>query len=170
MTQLARQIFEGEKLPEDILVIAEDLKAIEVNLYGVRTYFSDQIKRAVENDNYSLEFPDVISHMKTDNDKYGSIYILTSPSKKGQVKIGATTMDPGKRLSIFIDRYGYDADYYFISEVVRSPFTIEHSIKKDISYARVSGLEYGDSIEWYYIKPKVLKSLILSAIKSTKDH
>lgn len=166
MTQLARQIFEGDKSAEDILQIASELKSIEVQLYGIKTYFSDQIKRAVENNKYSLEFPDVISHMKTDNDKYGSIYVITAPSKKNQVKIGATTIEPNKRLSVFIHRYGYEAKFYFISETIRAPFSLEDSIKKDIKYARVSGIEYGDSNEWYLLKPEQLKSIILDAIEN----
>lgn len=168
MTQLARQIFEGKKSAEDILSIASELKSIETQIYGIRTYFSDKIKYAVKSGNYSLEFPDVISHVKYGDEKIGSIYILTSSEKKGQSKLGATTMDPNKRLSIFINRYGYDADFYYISEGVRAPFKLEKSIADEIRHLRVSGLEFGDSIEWYFINPKVLKTKIIKAIKTLR--
>ena len=164
MTQLAKQIFEGDKTSKDILAIATELKYLETQLYGIRTYFSDQIKVAVERDDYSLEYPDVVSHMKNDQNKFGSIYVLTAPIKKNQVKIGATTIDPFKRLSIFIDRYGYDANYYFISKSIREPFSLEHLIKEEIKDLRVSGQEFGDSIEWYYFEPEKLKNLILDFI------
>lgn len=164
MTQLAKQIFEGEKSSEDILAIAAKLKSLEIQLYGIRTYFSDQIKVAVENDNYSLEFPDVISHMKTDKNKYGSIYIMTAPEREDQVKIGATTIEPDKRLSLFINRYGYDASYYFISKSIRAPHSLEHLIKEEIKEFRVSGQETDDSIEWYFLEPEELKGIILEFI------
>ncbi len=57
MTQLARQIFEGEKSSEDILAIASKLKSLEIQLYDIRTYFSDQIKDAVETMLFEQEEP-----------------------------------------------------------------------------------------------------------------
>lgn len=166
MVMIARKIFEGEKTSEDIIEIAKKLKSIEIGISNIRTYFSVQILNAVESGNYSLELPYVIQHTNRDAGKLGRIYIFTSETKKGQVKLGATTQNPRKRVSQYSLKYGYNVNLYYCTPFLYAPFSLEKSIAEEISHLRIAANNYDDSIEWYTIEPEVLKSIILTKIKS----
>ena len=159
MAIIANDIFEGNKTQKEILKIAKKLKLIELNIYNVRTYLSDQLLEAAKTGNYNLEKPYVIRHRHNDNNSHGWIYIMVSKNKPGQSKLGATTLDPHERKNKYINRYGYQVSIFYYS-YVKSPFTLEKMIADQLNQFRVSGHTYGDSNEWYYIKPSHLKSLI----------
>jgi len=90
------------------------------------------------------------------------LYVLVSDSRPGQCKLGATYMDIDARVNKYINKYGYEVDLYFYEVDVLNPFNQELAIAKKYSHLRHSGNTYGDSNEWYYLDPEILKNEILS--------
>ena len=90
------------------------------------------------------------------------MYILTSPSRRGECKLGATTLGMFERCFAYTRKYGYRVDDWFSLET-RSPFAVERLVAAQIAHLRVCGNVKGDSIEWYRIAPEEIKRLILNA-------
>ena len=61
------------------------------------------------------------------------------------------------------EKYGYTVNIFYQLRH-KDPFTLEDIIKKKINDLKVTGNVNGDSIEWYYIEPSLLKKTILNTL------
>jgi len=159
MTSIANKLFERGIEEEELYEIADQLYEIEKNLY-VRTLFSKRIIDALDSGEYSLDRPYQIRHRYEDQGP-GWVYIASHSSKKRQLKIGATTQLPEKRMDLYYHRYGYypSIEYDLFCD---KPFDLEHDVKKQISDKLYCGCTDGDSNEWYEISFEELKRRIIS--------
>ena len=129
--------------------------------------FSPDLISALNKKNINFEIPcQVIQRWNSEN-REGLIYILTSGSKDGLCKLGATTMTMQKRIYFYELRYGYSVQEYF-SKKVMSPLQLELIVSNKMKKYRVAGNTNGESNEWYFCDPKFLKSQILLELKNIK--
>lgn len=83
----------------------------------------------------------------------GLVYCISSTSKSGQVKIGATTMDLRKRLKKLKNRYKYSELNIEFAYRTNKVSNLEKLVHKELSPFLVSGRTKGDSVEWYFVTP-----------------
>jgi len=157
---LARELWHTNKTRAELLSIIVQLKEVEKTFSGIRVYYADIAEEAVKSGNYSVVIPYEIRHRY--NEQPGRVYILTSPNRRGECKLGATTLGMFERCFAYTRKYGYRVDDWFSLET-RSPFAVERLVAAQIAHLRVCGNVKGDSIEWYRIAPEELKRLILHA-------
>jgi hypothetical protein len=155
---LSRDLWHSKKSKKDLLEIIALLKNIERNFSGIRIFYADIAERAVRSGNYIVSIPHEIAHRY--NDRPGRVYILTSPSRPGQCKLGATTMNIVSRCIAYKNKYGYHVEDWFSIEC-NIPFTLEQQVAERIAHLRMAGNVKGDSIEWYGIEPVELKKLLI---------
>jgi hypothetical protein len=160
MTILARNLFEQNANKEELFDIANKLYEIEKKL-NVSTLFSKRILDALNSGSYSLERPPQIKH-RYEPQKSGWVYVASHDSKKNQLKIGATTNTPYRRMDLYFQKYGYWPSIEF-DFFCNNPFSLEHDVKNQISDRLYCGLTHGDSNEWYEISLRDLKNEIISA-------
>lgn len=157
---LARELWHTKKTKAELLSIIAQLKEVERTFSGIRVYYADVAEKAVRSGNYSVVIPHEISHRY--NEQPGRVYILTAPTRRGECKLGATTLHMFERCVAYTRKYGYRVDDWFHLET-RSPFAVEKTVAAQIGHLRVCGNVKGDSIEWYRIVPDELKHLIINA-------
>ena len=164
MTRIAHDIVHLNLGKKEILTKAEKLYRLEVQI-NPRVLFSKNIITAVKKNNFYIEIPNEINHKNIYKNIPGYIYIFTSSkTKSGQSKIGATvSMSVEERAFKYSEKYGYHVNIFYQLRH-KDPFTLEDTIKKKINDLKVSGNVHGDSIEWYYIKPSLLKETILNIL------
>lgn len=155
---LSRELWHSKKSKEELLAIIDQLKVLERTFKGIRVFYADVAEKAVRSGNYTVIIPHEIAHRYDESP--GRVYILVSPSRPGECKLGATTMTLFSRCLAYRTKYGYSVDDYFSIES-RTPFTLEKNVSERIMQHRVAGNVKGDSIEWYKIDQEVLKRLIL---------
>ncbi len=155
---LSRELWHSKRNKDELLAIIAQLKPIERTFRGIRVYYADIAEKAVRSGNYEVSIPHEIAHRY--DDKPGRVYVLTSRSRPGECKLGATTMTMISRCIAYWTKYGYHVDDYFSLES-RSPFSLERQVAERISHLRVTGNVRGDSIEWYRINADELKKLII---------
>lgn len=162
---LARELWHTQKTKAELLHIIAQLKDIERTFSGIRVYYADAAEKAVQSGNYNVVIPYEIRHRY--NEQPGRVYILTSPNRRGECKLGATTLGMFERCFAYTRKYGYRVDDRFSLETL-SPFAVERLVAAEIAHLRVCGNIRGDSIEWYGIAPDELKRLILNADRDMK--
>jgi hypothetical protein len=155
---LSRELWHSQRNKDELLAIIAQLKPIERTFRGIRVYYADIAEKAVRSGNYEVSIPHEIAHRY--DEKPGRVYVLTSRSRPGECKLGATTMTMISRCIAYWTKYGYHVDDYFSLES-RSPFSLERRVAERISHLRVTGNVRGDSIEWYRINADELKKLII---------
>jgi hypothetical protein len=155
---LSRELWHSKKPKEELLAIIAQLKPIERAFRGIRVYYADIAEKAVRAGNYEVAIPHEISHRY--DEKPGRVYVLTSRSRPGECKLGATTMTMIGRCVAYWTKYGNHVDDFFSLET-RAPFSLEKLVAERISNLRVAGNVRGDSIEWYRMQPDELKRLII---------
>ena len=126
--------------------------------------FSLELIKALKRKKLNYDIPYPVIHRWNSENRKGLIYILTSNSKKGQCKLGATTLTMQKRIYHYENRYGYSVEEYFSKEVY-SPLQFELVIANKMKEFRVAGNTYRESNEWYSCKPNFMKSQIMSELK-----
>jgi hypothetical protein len=164
MTRIAHDIVHLKLTNKELLTKADKLYRLEVQIYP-RVFFSKNIITAVKKNNFYIEIPDEINHKNIYKNIPGHIYIFTSSkTKSGQSKIGATvSMSVEERALKYSEKYGYTVNIFYQLRH-KDPFTLEDTIKKKINDLKVTGNVNGDSIEWYYIEPSLLKKTILNTL------
>jgi hypothetical protein len=155
---LSKELWHNKKSKDELLAIIAQLKPIERTFRGIRVYYADIAEKAVRAGNYEVTVPPEISHRY--DEQPGRVYVLTSSTRPGECKLGATTMTIVSRCIAYWTKYGYRVEDYFTIES-RTPFSLEKLVAERISHLRVAGNVRGDSIEWYRIQPDELKKLIL---------
>lgn len=155
---VSRDLWNEKRSKRDLIKIISVLKKIERSIPGLSVFFADRAEKAVRNDNYFVRVPYAIAHRY--NDRPGRVYILTSKSRPGECKLGATTLSMRDRCEKYESRYGYDVSTFFSIDCAK-PFALEKRVADKISELRTVRNASGDSIEWYQIKPKDLEKIIV---------
>ena len=131
---------------EELLIIVDKIR--ERNI--LTENYSDSIEDDIKTGNAYADIPyPVLPRWREADTSEGYLYLAVSDSKKGQIKIGATTMDINERETKYSAKFGYPIKIVW-SKWVDMPFQKEKALQDDFSDDRVSGLTYGDSNEWYY--------------------
>jgi hypothetical protein len=130
--------------------------------------FSPALLSAINKKNIDFDIPyQVIQRWNSENSK-GLIYILTSQSKPGLCKLGATTMTMDKRIYFYELKYGYSVKEFYSKKVI-SPLQLELIVANKMKKYRVAGNTSGDSNEWYSCDPKIMKTQILLEFKNNNS-
>mgnify|MGYP006437224555 CR=1 len=165
MKDLARDLVKQNLTREEMTIIGEKLYELEVLIPSVQTFFSKKILDAVESGNYLISVPFQVLHSWNERaGDEGYVYIATSVSKPGQVKLGATSYSPEYRLKKYEYKYGYPIRVYWKVRT-GTPFSLEKKIARSVKAYRVAGLTNGDSNEWYEIAPQHLKEEIEKLVR-----
>ncbi|MEZ5492869.1 MAG: GIY-YIG nuclease family protein [Gammaproteobacteria bacterium] len=156
MALLAKDLVKGGYSVEKMLELSNDLYLLEKQLPRIGKYFSIEIYSALQGNNFIINVPYPIAHAWGESpNSVGYLYVATSKAKPNQVKLGATTLTPRKRLDKYSHRYGYEVELFWQMKV-RMPFKLEKIVASKVAGSRVSGLTDGDSNEWYHLTPDKL--------------
>lgn len=134
---------------------------------GVRVYYSKRLKPALESGKWSLKLPHTVLHRwnSEEHGLYGDVYVLTSPERHGQFKVGATTIPLDKRVYIYQRRYFTKVSVYE-NFFCKDPFGIEKNFMDYSPFKRVAGNVYDDSNEWFYGEAKKACKLLDNLISN----
>lgn len=147
--------------PSEMIAEIERIALLEHNSEA-RVQFSAELLAAVKKGDYEINIPPQIAHELRNENVLGHVYVLTSPSKPGQCKLGGTTMRINDRIEAYKNKYGYSVKLFFYQSVQR-PFELEKLVAKNLASKRVSGSTSGDSNEWYFCDPADMKTVILKS-------
>ena len=134
----------------DVRKIIRKIKSVESDKsYKFHTY-AEEILHHLRMNNIIAGIPHTVLRRWTESENCkGLVYLAVSDSKKGQVKIGATTMLIDDRLKAYYSKYNYHIKAVW-SEKVDMPFKIEKKLQDYFKDYRVAGQTDGDSNEWYF--------------------
>ena len=166
LSKIARSIFYLDGDVEKILTKTQAIREVEKNLqYGLKCY-GKEMQDAVLSGEYTIDRPYAIRHRFDRNNHKGLIYVMSSKSRPGQVKLGATTLSIYKRLKCYENKYQYSvkAEKW---KTVLEPFVLENDIAKKINKYRVAGNTTGDSNEWYHLSPEQLWNVVIETTAPT---
>jgi hypothetical protein len=166
LSKIARSIFYFDGDVEKILTKIQAIREVEKKLqYGLKCY-GKEMEDAVLSGKYTIERPYAIRHRFDRNNRKGLIYVMSSKSRPGQVKLGATTLSIYKRLKCYENKYQYSVKAEKWKTVV-DPFVLENDIAKKINKYRVAGNTTGDSNEWYHLSPEQLWNVVIESTAPT---
>ena len=125
---------------------------------------SELFEEAVRSGNYMIGRP----HQISKKPERGTVYCARAAfgTRKGQLKIGHTTLLLKKRLQLYRSKYGYEMTPIFSMEVEK-PTEIEREVQSRLKPYRISGSTNGDSNEWYRIDAARAMRTIKSAIRKS---
>ncbi len=151
------------QIKSNAILIAKKIYYRE-NTLAPSVLFSLELIKALKMKNLDYDIPYQVIHRWNSENRNGLIYILTSDKKKGQCKLGATTLSMQNRIYHYERRYGYSVTEYFSKEI-SSPLQFELIVANKMKEYRVAGNTYLESNEWYSCKPSFMKTQILSELK-----
>ena len=155
LCKIAQSIFYVGGNEENILAKIQTIISLETELpFGLKCY-GQEMQSAVESGEYSIERPYAIRHRFDESNREGLIYVMTSTSRSGQAKLGATTQSMDQRLKSYQSKYQYSVQAEKWKTVAK-PFILEDEVARKISKYRVTGNTTGDSIEWYHLSSESL--------------
>jgi hypothetical protein len=166
ISKIARSMFYLDGDVEKILTKIQAIGVLEKNLQSSLKCYGKEMQDAVISGEYTIDRPYAIRHRFDKNNHTGLIYIMSSTSRPGQVKLGATTQSINKRLRCYETRYQYSvkAEKW---KTVLEPFVLENDISKKINEYRVAGNTIGDSNEWYHLSPEQLWNVVIETTAPT---
>lgn len=171
ISEIIKDLYNSSDNTENHLSIKSNAKIIAKEIYNRETatapkiIFSLELIKALNRKNIDYDIPYYVIHRWNSEDSKGLIYILTSKSKQGLCKLGATTLSMQKRIHSYQSRYGYSVEEYYSKEIT-SPLQFESILSKKMKEYRVSGNTNGESNEWYSCKPSFMKSKIILELKT----
>ena len=146
-------------IKSNAILLAKEIHHREIDTRP-KILFSLELINALKRKKLVYDIPYQVTHRWNSENRKGLIYILTSKSKRGECKLGATTLTMQKRIYQYENTYGYSVEEYFSREL-SSPLQFESVIANKMKEYRVSGNTNGESNEWYSCKPSFMKSQIL---------
>ena len=158
IASLAKTFWETDKSQQELLTIAEEIASLESQLPRLQTLYGPSTVRSIRAGDYTIDVPYQIRHRYNDKTD-GYIYVMVSPDRPGQCKLGATTLTVAKRCMLYRSKYGYSVEEHF-STLMEAPFRLEKAVARKAAPYRVSGLTDGDSNEWYNLEPETLANMI----------
>jgi hypothetical protein len=133
---------------KEMLEVCRMINQVESKLSYQRNY-SVEIINAIKNNNFTVDVPYPVLHRWRENESTeGWLYLAQARHKRGQVKVGVTTLPAWKREQTYGNKYGYSISIVW-KKWVRAPFSVEQQLKERLRKNLVSGLTAGDSNEWY---------------------
>ena len=168
ISNTARSIFYVDGKKKDVLNRISKIKSLKKKLPSKYKRYGAEMLCAVNKGEYSTDRPYAIRHRFDQSHKTGLIYVMTSPMRSGQSKLGATTLSIKKRMSCYQTKYQYPVHAENWKQIEK-PFEIEDLVSKVVRDHRVSGNASGDSIEWYHLSSEELWNLVLQTL-SKRTH
>ena len=147
---VARGMFSEGVTRDDILAAVMEIQSLEVFLPKNLKRYGKELELAVLSERYTAKRPYQIRHKFEKQHRSGVIYLLSSPQKKGQLKLGATTLQIEKRIALFKSKYGYQVKLV-AAKTVKNVFLLEEMVSKSLDVYRVAAQTLGDSNEWYAV-------------------
>jgi len=147
---VARGMFSAGVSRNDILATVMEIQSLEVFLPKNLTRYGKELELAVLSGNFTAKRPYQIRHKYEKQHLSGVIYLLSSPQKRGRLKLGATTLPIEKRIALFESKYGYQVKLV-AAKTVKNVFLLENMVSKSLDVYRVAGRTEGDSNEWYAV-------------------
>ena len=148
--------------------IAKQVESLENELRRFNVSFSKNLAKALEENNYEINIPPhKISRWIEKENYYGNMYVLISKYRPNQSKLGVTNLDIHERIEKYTYRHGYVVELYYLEKDILQPYMHEQRISKKYLELRHSGNADGDSSEWYFLKPEVLKKELTLIKKQT---
>jgi hypothetical protein len=141
------------------------LRSRERELDAIAPAFADALRSGDFVCNYRT-----ISNFNTGYDPdFGWIYLVVSPMRPGQVKIGCTTNEIRHRLLRIRRLYEPDAVLHW-ARWVRYPSRLEAFLHAELKCSRVAGNTTGDSTEWFVAEASDVETTVLRLLFPGKDH
>jgi len=147
---VARGMFSAGLTRNDVLATVMEIQSLEVFLPKNLKRYGKELEVAVLSGRYTAKRPYQIRHKFEKQHLSGVIYLLSSPQKRGQLKLGATTLQIEKRIALFESKYGYQVNL-IAAKTVKNVFLLEDMASKSLDVYRVSARTLGDSNEWYAV-------------------
>ena len=147
---VARGMFSAGVSRNDILATVMEIQSLEVFLPKNLKRYGKELELAVLSGNFTAKRPYQIRHKYEKQHLSGVIYLLSSPQKRGRLKLGATTLPIEKRIALFESKYGYQVKLV-AAKTVKNVFSLEEMVSKSLDVYRVSARTLGDSNEWYAV-------------------
>ena len=147
---VARGMFSAGVSRNDILATVMEIQSLEVFLPKNLKRYGKELELAVLSGNFTAKRPYQIRHKYEKQHLSGVIYLLSSPQKRGRLKLGATTLPIEKRIALFESKYGYQVKLV-AAKTVKNVFLLENMVSKNLDVYRISGRTEGDSNEWYAV-------------------
>ena len=104
---VARGMFSAGLTRNDVLATVMEIQSLEVFLPKNLKRYGKELEVAVLSGRYTAKRPYQIRHKFEKQHLSGVIYLLSSPQRRGQLKLGATTLQIEKRIALFESKYGY---------------------------------------------------------------
>ena len=159
---VARGMFSAGVSRNDILATVMEIQSLEVFLPKNLKRYGKELELAVLSGNFTAKRPYQIRHKYEKQHLSGVIYLLSSPQKRGRLKLGATTLPIEKRVALFESKYGYQVKLV-AAKTVKNVFLLENMVSKSLDVYRVAGRTEGDSNEWYAVSyPKIWQQIELA--------
>jgi len=159
---VARGMFSAGVSRNDILATVMEIQSLEVFLPKNLKRYGKELELAVLSGNFTAKRPYQIRHKYEKQHLSGVIYLLSSPQKRGRLKLGATTLPIEKRIALFESKYGYQVKLV-AAKTVKNVFLLENMVSKNLDVYRISGRTEGDSNEWYAVSyAKIWKEIQLA--------
>lgn len=141
------------------------LRARERTLEPVAPRFAEALRSGDFVCNYKT-----INNLNTGHDpQAGWIYLMRTPTRPGQVKIGYTTNNLRRRLLGIRRRHEPNAVLHW-AQWVRYPARLEASLHTELREARVAGNITGDSIEWFRARASHVEKMVLRLLQPKSEH
>ena len=147
---VARGMFSAGATENDILATVLEIQSLEVFLPKNLKRYGKELELAILSGNYTAKRPYHIRHKYEKQHLSGVIYLLSSPRKRGRLKLGATTLPIEKRIALFESKYGYQVNLV-AAKTVKNVFLLEEMVAKSLDTYRVSARILHDSNEWYAV-------------------
>jgi len=147
---VARGMFSADVSRNDILATVMEIQSLEVFLPKNLKRYGKELELAALSGNFTAKRPYQIRHKYEKQHLSGVIYLLSSPQKRGRLKLGATTLPIEKRIALFESKYGYQVKLV-AAKTVKNVFLLENMVSKNLDVYRISGRTEGDSNEWYAV-------------------
>ena len=147
---VARGMFSAGATENDILATVMEIQSLEVFLPKSLKRYGKELELAILSGNYTAKRPYQIRHKYEKQHLSGVIYLLSSPRKRGRLKLGATTLPIEKRIALFESKYGYQVNLV-AAKTVKNVFLLEEMVAKSLDTYRVSARTLHDSNEWYAV-------------------
>jgi len=147
---VARGMFSADLTRNDVLATVMEIQSLEVFLPKNLKRYGKELEVAVLSGRYTAKRPYQIRHKFEKQHLSGVIYLLSSPQRRGQLKLGATTLQIEKRIALFESKYGYQVNL-IAAKTVKNVFLLEDMASKSLDVYRVSARTLGDSNEWYAV-------------------
>jgi len=168
LCKTAQSIFYVGGNEEDILAKIQNIISLETELqFGLKCY-GQEMQSAVVSGEYSINRPYAIRHRFDESNYEGLIYVMTSTSRSGQAKLGATTQSMDQRLKSYQSKYQYVVQAEKWKNVAK-PFVLENKVAQKLSKYRVTGNTTGDSIEWYHLSSERLWEEVVETLSQRNE-